>query len=115
MAEENVMMEPVQVDTAPAGEQEEEDEEQDAALYPPDRRRILFPRSQRAFYKSFLAGMRLWQRPPNDHCTRCSDYEVAHNRMCELTAALYSSPNNPEYANHAEDCGEGWGQTRRRD
>ena len=63
----------------------------------PPQVRVLFARSQRSFYKTILKGMRLRQRPPDNHCERCAKYEKNSARLHELTAALLSNANDPEH------------------
>ena len=56
----------------------------------------LCPRSQKAFYGTILAKMRLWQRPPHDHCERCTKYEVCTARVNVLNKALYAPVDHVE-------------------
>ena len=64
--------------------------------------RVLIPRCQRFLYDGVLAGLRMWHRPPHNHCERCAKYEKANARVKELTAALLCAPTDPEYNSHNE-------------
>ena len=44
--------------------------------------------------------MRLWSRPPHDHCERCAKYHKYRHRLFELEPAVLSYPNDPGYAKH---------------
>ena len=62
--------------------------------------RVLKPRSQRFLYGGVLKGLRMWHRPPHNHCERCARYDKAKARLQELTTALLSSPTDAEYDSH---------------
>jgi hypothetical protein len=80
--------------------------------------RVLKPRCQQFLYGRVLAGVRMWHRPPHNHCDRCAQHDKACARFKELTTALSSVPNDPEYASHAaivERAGgavEAWAEQR---
>ena len=77
---------------------------------------VLYPRSERGFFNGLLAGRRLWQRPPHDHCNRCADFTLKSDRVCKLTAALLESPRslaNKELINEAGGDIEAWSEVRR--
>mmetsp|Transcript_25712 Transcript_25712/g.36300 ORF Transcript_25712/g.36300 Transcript_25712/m.36300 type:complete len:207 (+) Transcript_25712:118-738(+) len=57
----------------------------------------LFPRAQRTFYHRILAGQRLWQRPPDDHCDRCAAYHTKKARLVTLQNACYQLETDPGY------------------
>lgn len=57
--------------------------------------RLLKPRSQRFLYGGVLAGLRMWHRPPHNHCDRCALYEKTSARILELTTSLLSNPKDP--------------------
>jgi hypothetical protein len=63
--------------------------------------RVLKPRCQRFLYGSVLAGLRMWHRPPHNHCERCAKYEKTSARVKELTTALLSEHVDHENASHA--------------
>ena len=67
-----------------------------------DERLLLYPRSYRFFYGKLLEPLRLWKRPPHNHCARCAEYEKKSGRLAELTTALLSTPACPEHAKHSE-------------
>jgi hypothetical protein len=91
------LQEPNQVDVAV--EEEEEDK-----LTSRDHLdgRWLVPRSQQTFYGTILGKTRLWQRPPDDNCKRCNDFETNSDRIRVLTTALTMSPQHPEASDSAE-------------
>jgi hypothetical protein len=49
---------------------------------------VLQPRSQDALYRGLCTGLKLWQRPPDDYCSRCTDHAVKTARSLALTTAL---------------------------
>ena len=77
---------------APGDEQHalDADSDKDPAL-------CLFPRSQKTFYGTILAGMRLWKRPPHNHCERCQKYTKTRERIAVLEAVLNSQPFDADY------------------
>jgi hypothetical protein len=84
----------------PWNEQEDikdvEEEENDSEGVP-----RFYPRCKKYFYRQVLKGMRLWNRPPHNHCERCGDYLKAKQRIIELQTALLSTENDPEHETHA--------------
>jgi hypothetical protein len=64
-------------------------------------KRLLKPRSQRFLDEGVLDGMRMWHRPPHNHCDRCAKHDEACARLLELTTALLSSAADPEHATRA--------------
>ena len=62
--------------------------------------RVLCPRHKHFFYGGLLDGLRLWHRPPHNHCERCADYDKAKFRLLELNTALLSEPEDAENAAH---------------
>jgi hypothetical protein len=96
----------VEVDTTEIDEHEGELADAAAAIMaagaiPGAEQYVLFPRAQRTFYKSVLAGERLWKRPPHDHCSRCSDHLEITERVRALQTALLSTSEDPESAFNA--------------
>jgi len=85
-------------DGAGPGEEEEADDmcavEQDSTVR-------LRPRTKKFFYERVLKGMRMWHRPPHNHCNRCGDFEKAKGRLLELNAALLSNVGDAEHARHS--------------
>ena len=84
---------PGEVDTSPLPDSldfEDDDDQEDSHL-------VLHPRSERALYRSVLAGMRLWARPPDEHCDRCAKYVVVKTRIQLLSASLLVQPGTPEW------------------
>ena len=81
---------------------EEEEEEEDYNCSDDDERLLLHPRSYRFFYGKLLRSMRLWKRPPHNHCERCAEYEQKANRVNELTVALVSTSGSVEFEQHAK-------------
>jgi hypothetical protein len=81
--------------------------------------RVLKPRSQKFFYGCVLKGMRMWHRPPHNHCPRCAKFEKATARVKELTTALLSTAADPEHATNiaivdrAGGSVAGWEETRK--
>lgn len=78
---------------------------------------VLHPRSKPTFYGVACAGLRLWQRPPEDHCNRCAQYNVKWARVQVLMAALYSAPGaveNVENVKVVKRAGGQVGPQRRR-
>ena len=63
--------------------------------------RVLVPRSTKFFYKTICKGMRLWKRPPHNHCDRCAQYVKAQARVTELQAAVISTASNANHEAHA--------------
>ena len=49
---------------------------------------VLHPRSQKAFFKSALAGVRVWKRPPDNHCDRCEEYATLTANLSKMEEAL---------------------------
>jgi hypothetical protein len=82
-----------------AGADKDEEEEYEPSEEPTGGR-VLYPRCKKFFYGSCLAGMRLWHRPPHNHCERCAAYEKAGHRITELNKALLSSSADAEHAAH---------------
>jgi hypothetical protein len=91
---------------APDGEVNEEkhddadaDDEVDTAQADddPNDPYVLTPRSSVFFYKRLLGGMRLWKRPPHNHCTRCAEFVTTRDTLCNLTVALCMPAEHPEY------------------
>ena len=80
-------------------DQEEQEQSQEKG---PDHKYMLYPRSKRTFYDTLLAGMRLWKRPPHDHCSRCAEAETTSHRISKLTCALNCLPTSPEAREHDE-------------
>jgi hypothetical protein len=63
---------------------------------------LLTPRSADFFYKRLLNDMRLWRRPPHNHCDRCAQYTIAKSTVRDLTHALLVDPDDAEYPIMAE-------------
>jgi hypothetical protein len=57
----------------------------------------LSPRTYQTFYGTILAKERVWQRPPEDHCTRCADFKVKTARHLELTRAVSIIEGDPSW------------------
>jgi hypothetical protein len=74
--------------------------------------RWLVPRSQQTFYGTILGKTRLWQRPPDDNCKRCNDFETNSDRIRVLTTALTMSPQHPEASDSAEIVRKAGGQLK---
>jgi hypothetical protein len=81
---------PVQFDTSAVTEELDEPEGAD--------KWVLYPRSHKTFYRVILAGVRMWKRPPDNHCDRCAKYTVTNARIIELTTALAARQGSPEWA-----------------
>ena len=62
-----------------------------------DRKWMLVPRSKRTLYDTILDKMRLWKRPPHDHCERCESYTKTRLRLVALSAALASAPMDTDH------------------
>ena len=75
-------------------EQDEDDNHADV--------RTLCPRTSRFLYQTLLKGMRLWHRPPHNHCERCASYDKTAARIAELTAALTSVCTHPGYESNSK-------------
>ena len=76
-------------------------------------RLLLTPRSYRYFYsKRLVGGMRLWHRPPHNHCKRCADYLKKSARMNELNVALLSTSDSAEYEEHQAIVGRAGGSVK---
>jgi hypothetical protein len=76
--------------SAPENEQDE--------IFSPDKNAAeLVPRTMSFFYKSLLKGLRLWQRPPHNHCDRCEEYTTAQTRHKELSEELFSVESHPDH------------------
>ena len=73
---------------------------------------VLTPRSYRIFYNTLLHDMRLWKRPPHNHCERCAEFETAKNRLTELQTAILSLPGSVEYNKHSEIVGRAGGPVK---
>ena len=67
-----------------------------------DNQLLLRPRSYRFFYRTLLRGVRLWQRPPHNHCERCAAYEKCIKRISDLSAALVSRADSVDHAKNSE-------------
>jgi hypothetical protein len=61
------------------------------------QRVVLMPRTYRTFYGSILRKERVWQRPPDDHCSRCSDFTTKTARHLELTRAVSVIEDDPNW------------------
>jgi hypothetical protein len=72
----------------------DEEEVEDAA---PQPQLVLNPRAYRTFYGTILAKERVWQRPPDDHCQRCSDFTTKTARHLELTRAVSVIEGEPTW------------------
>ena len=57
---------------------------------------VLYPRSQRMFYKTLLKGMRLWRRPPDEYCERCARYTKNKARIIKLNEVTEAGSAGPE-------------------
>ena len=66
-----------------------------------DAQEHLIPRCQNFFFNKLLAGQRLWQRPPHNHCERCAQYETTACRIRELCPAVLSIKTDAEYVMHS--------------
>lgn len=65
-----------------------------------DPSEAIHPRSQRCFYKTILKGMRIWQRPPENVCKRCTRYELYVQEEKDLTHSVNAIPGTPDYDKH---------------
>jgi hypothetical protein len=72
---------------------------------------VLTPRSESFFYKRALGGLRLWKRPPHNHCDRCGQHATASDTVKRLTVALLSDDDDPEHANHLAMVDRAGGRT----
>jgi hypothetical protein len=79
----------VEIDTSPVTEEPDEPEGADAW--------VVYPRSMKTLYGVQLAGVRMWKRPPDNHCERCARYTVTKARIIELTTALTTKEGSPEW------------------
>ena len=57
----------------------------------------LFPRSQRSLYFNILRSMRMWQRPPEDHCEACQKYTEVQNQLSDINGALLVTMQTPAW------------------
>ena len=73
-------------------------EEIDDEIVPPQYR--IVPASYKYYYGKLLECMRLWRRPPDNHCTRCAEFHQVADRITELRTALSSTSNNVNYQDH---------------
>ena len=96
--EEEGASEDLDLDKEEGAEEEQAEEENE------DDELTLHPRTYKCFYNSILKNERLWQRPPDNACERCNEFEVTRTRIQELTTALLisSQSSHPEYAKHKE-------------
>jgi hypothetical protein len=67
----------------------------------------LYPRSKRSFYKSLKKEHLLWNRPPDNHCTRCADFSRIKAQIGSLQGALSNTggPGFTEAAKVVADAG----------
>jgi hypothetical protein len=77
------------------GEDSDAEEENDS-FEDVDKPTVLYPRAQRAFYKSLLKGMRMWRRPPDEYCARCALYTKNKAKIVELTGVTEAGDARPE-------------------
>ena len=63
---------------------------------------MFYPRTKTTLYKVILKGLRLWARPPHDHCDHCAKWEKTRHRLFELTPALLAYENDPGYRQSME-------------
>ena len=92
-------------------EGEEEDEEEEDTRK--EEEFILKARTMPAFYAGLLQGMRLWKRPPHEHCSRCTGYVTTKERIAKLSAALTSTDQSSGViVKEAGGEQEAWGELR---
>jgi hypothetical protein len=86
-----------------------EDDDSDEEEHEPDEdtdmecNSTICPRGKGAFYKSLCKGLRLWKRPPHDHCQQCNAYTT----MCEEHKQLSCALNGTDKASIARVQREG--------
>jgi hypothetical protein len=91
---------------------DEGEEDQAIGSNQDDDKMLLKPRSCKCFYNRILRGLRLWRRPPHNHCERCGLYTATQARIMELNQALCCSPNSPGYATRLEVIEGAGGNTK---
>ena len=99
----------VRVDTSQLSaddtEEEEEEEEKEPETW------TIYPRAKRTFYRSILAGKRLWKRPPDDNCEQCAKHRTVNARMDVLMDATSqhrkqtTTPMTPAAAKLIDEAG----------
>ena len=102
----------VEVDTVVCCDEDEEIEPDDG-----DDDDVIRPRSKRCFYKTILAGVRIWQRPPLDVCSRCEEFAEVRQRRLDIQAALSAvrDGTEEEWSAHQEILASNGGQLRCRE
>ena len=95
-------------------EEDEEGEDEDGPEQPPAdaTQRILYPRSEKCFYKRILKGMRMWKRPDHDDCSRCGAFTKTSERVKALTAALLATEEDAEFLAAADLIRRAGGQQK---
>jgi hypothetical protein len=69
-------------------EDEDEEAERDEDAEEEDEEYTLIPRAYQTFYNTILKGVRLWQLPPHDTCSRCEEFVLLQKKIKDLQHAL---------------------------
>lgn len=88
-------------------DEQSDDGEDDGENDGKDKLLTLYPRSKRSFFKSLKKEHLLWNRPPDNHCTRCADFHRIKAQIASLQGALSNTggPGFTEAAKIVADAG----------